>query len=305
MARRTPLCATNAGPAPFNWLAGIVTRNNDAVSMKTRVTAFRNDGLVFPVVDCGPLDGPVVMLLHGFPQNAHCWDGVSPALNEAGYRTLAPDLRGYADTNSPQSVDEYRLDVMVGDVLAAAETVGAQRLHLVGHDWGGTLAWVTAGAHPSTVLTVTAISTPHPQAMAVAIRQGPQARKSWYVRAFALPVLPQRVLPWLSGRLAREIGPRAERYVQGLSVAQWSSRLNWYRANPAAGLEGPLQRCNVNATYVWGRHDPYLGELAAHLTAQYVSGDYEFVPVDAGHWLPEQHPQECAQAILRRLATGL
>lgn len=274
--------------------------------MTSRLTVFHNDGLTFRVSDTGPLDGPVVALLHGFPQNHHAWDGIAPLLGEAGYRTLAADLRGYSPQARPADAASYRMPSLISDVVAMAEAAEASRFHVVGHDWGGALAWNLAAVHPSRVLTVTSLSTPHPDALHRAMRESTQGLKSSYMMALRLPGVPERLMPRIGPLLQRDLGPEAAQYVGPLATpADWRGPVNWYRANPPSLRHHTPLRCSVNATHVWGSKDPYLGRYAAEHTERYVNADYEFVELDAGHWLPEHRPRECAEAIVRRLHTGL
>src|SRR6185437_12111328 len=169
-----------------------------------QVESFRRETLEFPVRDAGPPDGPVVVLLHGFPQTGACWDLVWPALTAAGYRTLAPDQRGYAPAAQPRGRRAYRTAELVADVEALIAASGASRVHLVGHDWGAAIAWRLASARPELVQSLTAISVPHPAAFTRALLSSRQAVASWYMYAFQLPWLPERYLGGGGGeRLAR------------------------------------------------------------------------------------------------------
>ncbi len=131
-------------------------------SLDERITTFSRDGLRFDVTDEGPLGGDVVVLLHGFPTDRTSWDRVAARLHEAGLRTLAPDQRGYSPGARPSDRDAYRLDELVADVLALIDASGRERVHLVGHDWGGALAWLVAGNHPTRIASLTVLSTPAP-----------------------------------------------------------------------------------------------------------------------------------------------
>src|SRR5579875_2784646 len=126
---------------------------------------FTRDELTFDVTDSGPDDAPVVVLLHGFPQDRQAWGKVTPQLVDAGYRVLAPDQRGYSPGASPRGVSAYRLRELCGDVAALLDAAGAGQAHIVGHDWGGAVAWSFAGAHPHRVASCTVLSTPHPAAL--------------------------------------------------------------------------------------------------------------------------------------------
>src|SRR6478672_3924708 len=154
---------------------------------------FTRDGLVFDVGDSGDGDD-VVVLLHGWPQDRHAWSRVAPLLAEAGLRVVSFDQRGYSPGALPRGRAAYRMSELVADVLALVDALGQTRVHLVGHDWGGAVAWAFAERHPDRLHTLTVVSTPHHRAMAWALRHGDQARKSWYMLAFQLPVLPELVL---------------------------------------------------------------------------------------------------------------
>src|SRR4051794_29369336 len=126
---------------------------------------FTRAGFTFDVNDSGPPDGDVFVLLHGFPENRSSWDAITPLLTEAGYRVLAPDQRGYSPRARPHRRRDYKTSELVGDVLALVDASGAGKVHLVGHDWGGAVAWAFANEHPDRLHTVTSLTTPHPRAM--------------------------------------------------------------------------------------------------------------------------------------------
>src|SRR5688500_15827943 len=153
--------------------------------------------MTFDVVDGGPRDGEPVVLLHGFPQDATAWKLVSPALHQAGLRTLAPDQRGYSPRARPRGRRHYRLREITDDVLALLDAARLRSAHVVGHDWGGMVAWALGAWHPDRVRTLTALSVPHPRAMTKAMVTSDQALRSYYMGLFQLPLLPERLL--LSG----------------------------------------------------------------------------------------------------------
>src|SRR5947207_6908664 len=152
---------------------------------------YRNGDLVFDVRDEGPQQGEVVILLHGYPETKESWDGVVPGLVAAGYRVLAPDQRGYSPRARPKGRRAYMADNLVGDVLALADAAGAERFHVVGHDWGGAVAWYCAMRHPDRVLTMTSLATPHPSAMTRSFFSSTQLLRSWYFLFYQLPRLPE------------------------------------------------------------------------------------------------------------------
>ena len=210
-------------------------------ALESRITTYSRDGLRFDVTDEGPLGGDVVVLLHGFPTDRTSWDRVAARLHEAGLRTLAPDQRGYSPAACPPDRDAYRLDELVADVVGLIEASGRERVHLVGHDWGGALAWLVAGNHPTRIASLTVLSTPHPAAMSRAWRSGTeQKRKSWYMAAFQVPRLPERALAARFDRLMARSGlPAADRsrYAVRLGHAEaLTGPINWYRAARHSGV---------------------------------------------------------------------
>ena len=264
---------------------------------------FTRDGLVFEVADGGPADARVAaLLLHGFPQDATAWAGVVPALHAAGLRTLAPHQRGYSPGARPGGRRAYRLEELAADAIALLDAAGVERAHVVGHDWGAGVAWALAAWHHERVASLVALSTPHPAAFTRAML-GSQAFRSWYMLAFQLPVLPERAVAGRIGDFYRSTDlpeEHVERYAGRFSrPGELNGPLNWYRALPF-GRRG-VGRIRVPTTYVWGRRDPALGRAAAERTAENVVGDYRFVELDAGHWLPETHPETVAREILQRV----
>lgn len=270
-----------------------------------RLEQYPRDGLVFDVRDAGPPDGDPVLLLHGFPQDGASWAPVLPALHEAGLRTLAPDQRGYSPRARPGAIVAYRVQELVDDAVALLDAAGLRRVHLVGHDWGGTVAWALAGRLPERVSTLTVLSTPHPQAFRRAARTT-QAFRSWHMLAFQVPRVPELVLARAFGRWLASTGlPPAE--VDRLTARMrapgaLTGALAWYRALRYSAREH-FPTIRVPTTYIWGRNDPALGRMGAELTRDAVSAPYRFVELDAGHWLPETRPLQVASVLRDRIRT--
>lgn len=267
-----------------------------------RRTRFAHAGLVFDVRDEGPARGEPVVLLHGFPQDGGCWDDVVPRLHAEGLRTLAPDQRGYSPAARPSGRRHYRMSQLVADVLALLDDRGLARAHVVGHDWGGAVAWALAARYPARVRTVTVVSTPHPRAMAAAL-PGEQALASWYIGAFQLPLVPEVVLSRSLPALLRRSGlpdAQVERY-SGRMAEPGALRagLDWYRGVPLSQVA--VGAVEVPTTYVWGEKDPTLRRRAAELTERFIRAPYRFEVLDAGHWLPETRPDDVASAVLARV----
>ena len=146
------------------------------------------NGLSFTADIAGPTTGDLALLLHGFPQTRYTWRAELPVLGSAGFRACAPYQRGYSVGARPDGVNSYRIEHLIADVLAIADVLGAECLHLVGHDWGGHLAWITAALHPKRVRSLTVLSRPHPAAFARAMTQdAEQSSRSRHHRAFQRP----------------------------------------------------------------------------------------------------------------------
>jgi pimeloyl-ACP methyl ester carboxylesterase len=270
--------------------------------------------LVFDALVEGGPDAPLVLLLHGFAQSLHAWRAQLPALAAAGFRAVAPSQRGYSPGARPDVADtaNYRFDLLVADALAivAACGHGERRFHLVGHDWGGSIAWGIAGTYPQRVASLTVLSRPHPNAFnrALAMPDGEQARRSRHHRDFLKPDAGARVLAddarWLRERLARS-GVPASAIAEHLSVlgnpAAMEAALAWYRARGA--IRAPLGVIGVPTLYVWGDADDTVGRAAAEGTGEFVSGPYRFeVLAGVGHFIADQAPERLNELLLQHLA---
>jgi pimeloyl-ACP methyl ester carboxylesterase len=273
---------------------------------RNRINTFSRAGLTFDVSDSGPLDGPTVVLLHGFPANRHGFDGVVPILNAAGFRTLAPDQRGYSDGARPRRRRDYRAVEHQRDVLALIKASGVQRVHLVGHDWGGALAWQIALAWPKRLTGLTVLSTPHPAALFRSLVLSGQLMRSFYILVFQLPWVPEAVLrTGLAAGLQKGGLNEASATQYGEFMAQrgrLTGGLNWYRGMWLPDRRADRQRMvTVPTTFIWGNGDEALGRRAAELTARFVAADYRFVELNENHWLPENAPDIVAGEILADL----
>ena len=152
---------------------------------------YRRNDLTFDVRDAGPADGPVVVLLHGFPQHNDSWNAVIDRLTAQGYRCLAPNQRGYSAGARPSRRRDYRIPELVGDLGALIDASGARQVHLVGHDWGAAVAWAAAAEMPERLATVSPVSVPHPAAFLKSFVTSRQGLASWYMYFFQLPRVPE------------------------------------------------------------------------------------------------------------------
>jgi pimeloyl-ACP methyl ester carboxylesterase len=280
------------------------------------VRTVTRDGLVFDLTTAGPPGGEPVVLLHGFPQSARCWDAVTPALTAAGLCTVAPDQRGYSPGARPTGRAAYRLPELVADAAAVVEAVqqeyGQQQcgVHLVGHDWGAVVAWALAGLRPELVRTVTGLSVPPTGAFRAALRRPRQAVASWYMAAFQVPGLAERRFaaptgrPWspaLVAMLVRsgQTRERAERDAAGMAdPGALTAALNWYRALPLSRRD-EVPQVSAPALYVWSDGDTALTRAAAELAPRNVAGPFRYVELrGVSHWIPDEAPDALAELLV-------
>lgn len=276
------------------------------------------DGVVLDVRVAGPADGEPVVLLHGFPQTSRCWTALARLLTadraegEPPLLLLAPDQRGCSPGARPADVAAYALDELVADALAVVAATGHEAAHLVGHDWGSSVAWALAGRHPERVRSLLAVSLPHPAAYAVALRDDPdQQARSAYLRDFRAPAPgpEETLLADDAARLRAIWGDDVPAVQQEADLAvlrdgALHGGLNWYRAMRRDIAETP--DVVVPTTYVWGTEDTFAGEVAARRCGEHVRADYRFVPLPGvGHWVPDREPQVLAAELRARVTQGV
>jgi pimeloyl-ACP methyl ester carboxylesterase len=270
-----------------------------------------HDGLRFEVRDEGPATGPPVILLHGFPGDPWTFERVLPLLHADGLRTIVLHQRGYSAAARPSDVASYAVPRLVGDVLALLDSAGLAAAHIVGHDWGGIVAWHLAGSHPDRVLSLTALSTPHPQAYRRALLRSTQLLRSWYAVTWQVPRVPEAAMLAGDGRLLRRAlansgldETTARRYTLGMAEpGRLTAALNWYRAaGRRAGEAATAPTVHVPTTYMWSSGDVALGRRAADETERFVDGPYRFIALEGPpHWLPEVCPERTADAIIAQV----
>ncbi|MGZ4508070.1 MAG: alpha/beta fold hydrolase [Blastococcus sp.] len=272
---------------------------------------FSRNGLTFDVRDAGPADGEPVVLLHGFPQDSTAWNLVAPALHRHGLRTLAPDQRGYSPMARPRGRAQYRLRETTADVLALLDAAGLGSAHVVGHDWGAAVAWALAAWHPGRVRTVTALSVPHPAAMARAMVTSDQALRSYYMGLFQLPAVPEALILARGGAPLRRLLTRGglpedavARYVARMrEPGALTGALGWYRALPWNSRDS-VGRVRVPTLHVWSTGDAFLGRAATEATARFVDAPYRLeVLQGVNHWIPELAPDVVADLVATHVRT--
>ena len=295
------------------------------------------NGVRLHYVTAGPTDGDLVVLLHGFPEFWYSWRHQLPALAEAGYRVLAPDMRGYNGSEKPHGVSAYRIDELVGDIEGLIHSAAHDAAHVVGHDWGGLVAWSSAIEAPEIVETLTILNAPHPIKY-VRDLSLEQLRRSWYVFYFQVPWIPERIfaardfalledlfqtMPWNPDAFADE---DVERYKSALArPGAVSSAISYYRAMardvvvgreedgvepsslqrhflanvPVVGdwLAGPVPTIEAPTLIVWGERDQALVLEQTRGLERYVEDVRIRRVPDAGHWVQLERPETVTEEL--------
>ncbi len=263
-------------------------------------------------------DGELVVLLHGFPELSHSWRAQLPALAEAGYRAVAPDLRGYGDSDAPPEVADYAFPKIVGDIVGLIGALDADSAHIVGHDWGGSIAWALAARVPHLVKSLMILNSPHPIASAEARQIPEQQQKSWYMLLFQFPEVAEQ---WLANdnfaNLRRFVFdtaapgtfPADDREVFCTALARpgrLTAALNYYRANipPENWLKPPpeLPPIEVPTTIIWAGGDAYMSPILLEKSIARVSGPLhvERLP-GVSHWVQQEVPGQVNALLVEAL----
>ncbi|HZC96594.1 MAG TPA: alpha/beta hydrolase [Bradyrhizobium sp.] len=269
--------------------------------------------LSFDALVAGEPGAPLVLLLHGFAESMNCWRAQLAALGDMGYRAIAPSQRGYSPGARPDTRDasNYHIDRLMDDAMAivAASGYGEARFHLVGHDWGGSIAWGLADRHHERLASLCILSRPHPNSFnrALQMTDGDQAHRSRHHKAFLEPDAADVILAddakWLRQRLAAN-GVSAGAIEQHLSVLgnkdAMEAALAWYRARGA--IRGPLGPIRVSTLYIWGDADDTVGRVAAEGTVDFIAAPYRFeVLPGVGHFAADQVPERVSELLLEHL----
>ena len=274
------------------------------------------NGIRLHAVQTGLADGPLVILLHGFPEFWYGWRRQIPALVEAGYRLWIPDQRGYNESDKPPEVSAYRLETLASDVLGLIDAAGRNRAIVIGHDWGGVVAWHLAEHHPERIDRAAILNVPHPAIMMKHLRRNPkQMLKSWYALFFQLPWLPERLAGLKHGKLLEQALVRTslrgtfspgelEEYRQAWArPGALTSMLNWYRAAARYPASTKAAKKIITPTLlIWGVHDIALGrEMAQPSIELCEDGELTFIE-EATHWVQHEVPLRVNQLLLDFLA---
>ncbi len=279
----------------------------------------------------GPEDGPLMVMLHGFPEFWYSWRHQIPAMAEAGYRVVAPDLRGYNDSDKPRGVKRYSIERLTADVMEIIRHFDRESAVIVAHDWGGGIAWQFAIEYPQATERLIVMNAPHPAAMAKQLGRGSrpnfrQLRRSWYMFFFQIPWLPEFLLLRNPGRFMEQAfrggAVRKEAFTDA-DVAAYteaaskpgamSAGINYYRAAFRGNFMNPFAKAptdeellvTVPTLLIWGEEDQALGKELTYDLDQYFTDQFEihYVP-KTSHWVQQEQPQDCNEAMLKFLGEG-
>jgi pimeloyl-ACP methyl ester carboxylesterase len=274
-----------------------------------RARTIEANGLTFAIDEAGEGDR-VALLLHGFPESRRCWRHQLPALAALGWRAVAPDMRGYGGSSRPEAREAYRMEHLVEDAAALFDALGARQRLLIGHDWGGMVAWAFAIRRARPLDGLVLLNAPYPSVYAKAVRHWRQRLRSWYILFFQLPWLPERLFganraKRLARAIARSAG-RPETFPRGImehyrdnasQPGALTAMINYYRANfnvraltRGPGVEAPT-------LLLWGEKDTALGPELVQPTVAYVPDLAIQRFPEVSHWLPEEAPAEVNAAI--------
>ena len=272
---------------------------------------FQNANVRLHAIAAGPKDGPVVVLLHGFPEFWYGWRRQIEPLADAGFRVIVPDQRGYNLSSKPSGVAAYALTELVSDVIAIADQLGHEKIFLAGHDWGAAVAWSTALLYPQRIAKLVVLNVPHPSVMRrFMMKHMRQMLRSWYIFFFQLPYLPEAFFSafhFLVGArsLLRSSRPgtfSAEDLNQYRTA--WSqpgaltAMINWYRALFRTRAKFPDKTVRIPTRILWGERDAFLLAEMAHESLRYCKDAELFTFANASHWLQHEEPARVSELLI-------
>lgn len=247
-------------------------------------------------------EGRPVLLLHGWPDSAALWRDVIPHLTEKGYRTIAPDLRGFGETDAPAATKSYKVERIADDILKILDALNVREpVDIVGHDWGSVMGWYLTLLHDERVNSFVAYSVGHPNAFTRAGLR--QIAHSWYMLLYELRYVAEWLFRangyWLTRKVAN-YQPETENWLRDLSrEGRLSAGMKWYRANLVPGLFTNYGRCQRPVMGVWGSEDHTAQEKQMKTTAKYMDGPWRYERLEGvGHWIPLEQPKRTAEFAL-------
>ena len=281
----------------------------------TERTVDVGDGIALHVRELG--SGPLVVLLHGFPDCSHTWRHQLPALANSGFHAVAPDLRGYDGSSRPSGVRAYGVSLLAADIAGLVTALGETQADLVAHDWGGGVAWTFAMRHPEMLRRLAVLNAPHPVTFTRHLRSLRQLRRSWYMFAFQLPVMPEAGLARNDFASLRQIFRTAsvrpgaftpddiERHIDALRPpGALTAAINYHRAafRDLGPHATPPRRVNAPVLVLWGEHDRFLGPELVETGSEWVPNARVRRVPEAGHWIQHDVPELVNDELVRFLS---
>lgn len=263
------------------------------------------NGINLHIAVAGPEDGPLVVLLHGFPEFWFGWKNQIQPLAEKGYRVVAPDQRGYNLSDKPEGIDNYTVDYLRDDVIGIIKHFQKETAIVIGHDWGGAVAWHLAATRPEYVEKLIVLNIPHPQAMPRVLKKNPlQWMKSSYIAFFQLPNLPEKALGMgefkaMQQGIQQSSNPdtfskqEIEQYKAAWSQSDaLTAMLNWYRAIRRGSFRQiPETKIKVPVRIIWGVGDQFLSPMLAKESMSFCEEVNLAFVGEATHWIQHEQPE--------------
>ncbi|MCY7797047.1 alpha/beta hydrolase [Bacillus spizizenii] len=274
----------------------------------------KTNGITLHVADAGPENGQLIVLLHGFPEFWYGWKNQIKPLADAGYRVIAPDQRGYNLSDKPDGIDSYRIDTLRDDIIGLISQFTDEKAIVIGHDWGGAVAWHLASTRPEYLEKLIAINIPHPYIMkTVTPIYPPQWLKSSYIAFFQLPDIPEASLKendyetldkaiGLSDRpelfTSEDVSKYKEAWKQPGAL---TAMLNWYRALRKGSLSEKTTYETAPYRMIWGMEDRFLSRKLAKETERHCTNGHLIFVDEASHWINHEKPAIVNHLILEYL----
>jgi pimeloyl-ACP methyl ester carboxylesterase len=272
---------------------------------------FQNGEVRLHAIVAGPLDGPIALLLHGFPEFWRGWHQQIEPLAAAGFRVIVPDQRGYNLSSKPSGVASYAINQLVSDVIAIADQLGRKRIFLAGHDWGAAVAWSAALLHPNRIAKLAILNVPHPSVMRRFLSSNRrQLRRSWYMFFFQIPWLPEAIFRARDFKMGTSAlvrssrpGTFSEDHLAQYRAA-WSqpgaltAMIHWYRAAFRHRLRIEDRTVHVPIRILWGERDAFLLPEMAQASLRYCDNAELFTFADSTHWLQHEQPARVSELLI-------
>jgi len=263
------------------------------------------NGIQLNIIDEG--EGEPVLLLHGFPDSNHLWRFQIPALVKAGYRVIAPDLRGFGNSDAPQGIKHYHPEIIMEDIIALLDKLELETTHLIGHDFGAVLGWNLVGHYPQRFLQYSALSVGHLQAY---LHHGglAQTMKAWYTKLFRIPGLAEKMFSMKNFKLLKLMSsnhPELDHWRADMSrPGRLTAALNWYRTTFkwAKAQDLTQYRVQIPVMGIWSKKDIAVSQDQMLHSARYLDAGFQYHQIDdAGHWMQLDQPEKVKELLINRL----